>query len=82
LQPKQVLRKYLQKKHTINEVDHEDQSYLPERLRDHSLLIAFAPVDHPKIAIAIISENSGVAATAARKILDYYLLPHQGVKPT
>jgi len=70
------------KKHTINEVDHEDQSYLPERLRDHSLLIAFAPVDHPKIAIAIISENSGVAATAARKILDYYLLPHQGVKPT
>ena len=47
---------------------------VPEYLRDHSLFIAFAPVNHPKIAIAVIVENSNVAANVARKVLDYYLL--------
>lgn len=60
------------------------QSSIPERLRDHSLLIAFAPVDKPRIAIALIVENSSRALSAeshgpaigiARKLLDYYLLP-------
>ncbi|MFZ6712095.1 penicillin-binding protein 2 [Undibacterium sp. TC9W] len=45
---------------------------------DHSLYTAFAPADHPKIAIAIIVENGGFGAEAAapivRKALDYYLL--------
>jgi penicillin-binding protein 2 len=31
--------------------------------KDHSLFIAFAPVDSPKIAIAVIVENSGFGAT-------------------
>ncbi|EKD54999.1 MAG: hypothetical protein ACD_60C00029G0026 [uncultured bacterium] len=54
--------------------DHEDQSLLPERLRDNSLFIAFAPVEKPQIAIAVMVENDSVAANVARKILDYYLL--------
>ena len=54
--------------------DHEDQSKLPERLRDNSLFIAFAPVEKPQIAIAINVENANQAAIIARKILDYYLL--------
>lgn len=45
---------------------------------DHSLYIAFAPADKPKIAIAIIVENGGFGADAAapivRKAFDYYLL--------
>lgn len=45
---------------------------------DHSLYIAFAPADQPKIAIAIIVENGGFGSEAAapivRKALDYYLL--------
>ncbi|PLZ02339.1 penicillin-binding protein 2 [Burkholderia sp. WAC0059] len=49
-----------------------------ERLRDHSLFIAFAPVDHPQIAIAAIVENGGWGAEAAgpivRRVLDYYLI--------
>ena len=49
-----------------------------ERQLDHSLYTAFAPADHPKIAIAIIVENGGFgSATAApivKKALDYYLL--------
>lgn len=50
------------------------EASIPKRLRNHKLFIAFAPVDHPKIAIAIISENSQIAPKVARKVLDYYLL--------
>jgi len=50
----------------------------PERLRDNALFIAFAPADHPKIALALVVENggwgAGTAAPIARKALDYYLL--------
>ena len=51
---------------------------IPERLRDHSLFIAFAPADNPTIAVACIVENGGWGASAAgpivRRVLDYYLL--------
>lgn len=52
---------------------HDNQDNLPEKLRDHHLFIAFAPVEKPKIAIAIITENSNTAIQAAREIFDYYL---------
>ena len=39
-----------------------------ERHRDHSLFIAFAPLDNPKIAVAVIVENGGFGATAAAPI--------------
>jgi len=49
-----------------------------ERHRDHSLFIAFAPLENPKIALAVIVENGGFGAAAAapiaRAVLDYYLL--------
>ncbi|MFZ6818616.1 penicillin-binding protein 2 [Undibacterium sp. Ji22W] len=49
-----------------------------QRFRDHSWYIAFAPLDKPKIAIAIIVENGGYGAESAapivRKAMDYYLL--------
>ena len=54
-----------------------DAAKLEEKLRDHSLFIAFAPLDKPKIAVAVIVENGGsgsaVAAPIARTILDAYL---------
>ncbi|MCK4869577.1 MAG: penicillin-binding protein 2 [Gammaproteobacteria bacterium] len=50
------------------------QSNIPKRLRDNSLFIAFAPVHHPKIAIAVVVEHSHIAGIVARKVLDYYLL--------
>ena len=47
------------------------------KLRDHALFIAFAPVDNPQIAVAVIVENGGgggsVAAPIARIIMDAYL---------
>ncbi|MCK5382932.1 MAG: penicillin-binding protein 2 [Gammaproteobacteria bacterium] len=54
-----------------------DAETIAEKLRDHALFIAFAPVDEPKIAVAIIVENGGgggsVAAPIARAIMDAYL---------
>ena len=47
---------------------------IPKHLRDHSLFIGFAPVNKPKIAIAVIIENGHNAAGIAREIMDYYLL--------
>ena len=54
------------------------ESRVAERHRDHALFIAFAPLDSPKIALAVLVENSGFGAVAAAPIariaLDYYLL--------
>ncbi|VCU68863.1 Stage V sporulation protein D [Pigmentiphaga humi] len=53
-------------------------SRLDERLRDHALFMAFAPLDRPRIALALIVENAGwgatVAAPMARQVFDYWLL--------
>lgn len=55
-----------------------DASQVERRKRDHALFIAFAPVEDPKIAIAIIVENgehgASTAAPIARKMADMYLL--------
>jgi penicillin-binding protein 2 len=50
---------------------------MDERLRDHALYIAYAPADHPKIALAMVVENGGFGAAAAapiaRRVFDYML---------
>lgn len=52
-------------------------SKIDERLRDHALFMAFAPLDHPKIAVALLVENAGwgatIAAPIARQVFDYWL---------
>jgi len=45
---------------------------IPEHLRDHSLFIAFAPVEAPEIAIAVMVENDVAAASVARQVMDAY----------
>jgi penicillin-binding protein 2 len=54
-----------------------------ERKRDHSLYVAFAPVDQPTVALAVIVENAGwgsaAAAPIARRVFDYLLA---GVYPS
>jgi len=49
-----------------------------ERLKDHAWFIAFAPVEAPRIAVAVLVENGGFGASAAvpiaRKVMDAYLL--------
>lgn len=62
------------KKHYDNEESEEKQEDIPEKLRDHHWLVAFAPADKPEIAIAVMVESSNEATAVARQILDYYLL--------
>lgn len=53
----------------------DSSKFTQENLRDHGIFIAFAPVDHPKIAVAVISEHAAhVAPLVARKVMDAYLL--------
>jgi penicillin-binding protein 2 len=51
---------------------------MEEHLRDHSLYVAFAPAEDPKIALAVIVENAGFGSTSAapiaRRTFDYWLL--------
>jgi len=61
------------------------ESRVQERLRDHSLFIAYAPADKPRIALAVVVENAGFGARAAaplaRLVLDYYLLGKLPARP-
>jgi len=45
--------------------------------RDHALFMAFAPVENPKIVVAVMVENGGhggsTAAPIARAVFDFYL---------
>ena len=58
-------------------------SQLDERHRDHALYTAFAPLDAPRIALALVVENAGFGAAAAapiaRRVLDYAML---GIYPS
>jgi len=63
---------------TIKKGEKYNAATLAERLRDNALFTAFAPVDKPRIVLAMVVENAGKgganAAPIARKALDYYLL--------
>jgi penicillin-binding protein 2 len=39
---------------------------IDERHRNHGLFVAFAPLDAPTIAVAVIVENGGAAAPPTR----------------
>jgi penicillin-binding protein 2 len=63
---------------SIKQDEEYDEESIAKRKRDHALFIAFAPIETPKIAIAVIVENGGhggsVAAPIAREVMDRYLL--------
>ncbi len=62
---------------SIAQGEEYDEDELLERQRDHALFISFAPLDNPRIAVAVVVENgssgSGVAAPIAKAIMDEYL---------
>jgi penicillin-binding protein 2 len=63
---------------TIGQKDRYDARKLEEHQRDHSLYIAFAPVEQPRIALAVVVENAGFgaasAAPIARRVFDFLLM--------
>jgi len=62
---------------SLSQDDEYNEEDIEERLRDHALFISFAPLENPRIAVAVIVENgssgSRVAAPIARAIMDEYL---------
>lgn len=63
---------------TVKQNEKYNAATVDERLRDHALFIAFAPADEPKVALAMVVENSGFgaqnAAPIARRVLDFVIL--------
>ncbi len=61
-----------------------DEEKIARRLRDHALYVSFAPLEAPRIAIAVLVEHGGsggsVAAPVARQVLDEYLLRDERVR--
>jgi len=66
---------------SIKQNEKYNEKELNDRLYDHGWFIAFAPADHPRIAVAAFVENGkhgSVAAGIARKAMDAYLLDADG----
>ena len=62
---------------SIGQSEKYDADKLDKKLHDHGLFIAFAPVEQPRIAVAVIVENGGsgssAAAPLARMVIETYL---------
>jgi penicillin-binding protein 2 len=50
---------------------------IPKKFRDHAWFVAFAPVDKPRIAVAVLAEHMGhggsAAAPLAKEIIESYM---------
>lgn len=66
---------------TVKQDEEYDETKISKKNRDHALFVAYAPIEDPQIAIAIIVENGGhggsTAAPIAKKIMDAYLLENE-----
>jgi penicillin-binding protein 2 len=64
---------------SIKQEEKYNEDAIDFKMRDHALFIAFAPVNDPQIAVAVIAEHGGhggsVAAPIAGEIIDAYLHP-------
>lgn len=57
----------------LSQNDHNQKTIVSnKKLKDHSWFIAFAPVQHPKVAIATMVEHDTTASMVARQVLDAY----------
>lgn len=50
-----------------------NESRIKKKLRDHTWFMGFAPVDNPKIAIAVILEHEKGGYKVASKLINFYL---------
>ena len=58
------------------DIKEEESRVLEEFQKDHGLFIAFAPVEDPQIAVAVVVENDSTKAVpVAKEVMDAWLLP-------
>ena len=64
--------------YTVKQNEKYNANTVDERMRDHALFIAFAPAENPKVALAMVVENSGFgaqnAAPIARRVFDFVIM--------
>ncbi|PUE29500.1 penicillin-binding protein 2 [Limnohabitans sp. Jir61] len=64
--------------YTVKQNEKYNAATIDERMRDHALFVAFAPADDPKVALAMVVENSGFgaqnAAPIARRVFDFVIM--------
>ncbi len=63
----------------IKQNEKYDETKIAKKYRDHALFVAFAPMENPEIAVAVIVENGGSgsssAAPVAGKVIKAWLAP-------
>jgi penicillin-binding protein 2 len=63
---------------TVRQNEEYNEAKITKNMRDHALFVAFAPVEEPRIAIAVLVEHGGhggaIAAPIARRVMDRHLL--------
>jgi len=68
---------------SIAQDEEYDEEIVKKKFKDHSLFVGFAPLEDPRIAIAVVVEHGGngssTAAPIARKLIDYYLIDRLGL---
>lgn len=57
---------------SLKQNERYDRNRLPRHLHDHSQFIAFAPIEQPEIAVAVLVEHSDKAGSIARLVMDGY----------
>ena len=59
---------------------------IPKKFRDHAWFVAFAPVEAPKIAVAVLAEHMGhggsAAAPLAKEVIESYMKLSGGAGPS
>ncbi|MGV6826468.1 MAG: penicillin-binding protein 2 [bacterium] len=63
---------------TVKQDEEYNEEEVAKKMRDHALFVAYAPIENPQIAIAVIVENGGhggsTAAPIAKAVMDAYLV--------
>lgn len=63
---------------SVKQNESYDEKRLSRKLHDHAVFVGFAPVEHPRIAVAAFVEHgqhgSGTAGPIVRKVMDGWLL--------
>ncbi len=61
----------------VRQVKRKQDEKMAWKYKDHALFVAFAPVDHPQIAVAVVIEHGGhggsAAAPVARAVIERWL---------